>query len=112
MTTSPTPSNWSIISSSEHLHDLTTWLTDACSVFARFPYEAIITNDSPYDIESLYTDYKAKCKELGIEPPKKLFASIVEKNCKKERPRRSYDDDDYYSRQWGDRTNYNQDIYQ
>lgn len=118
---SPTPSfasdNWDVISTSEYIEDIKIWLTNECKIFARFPFEQIITNDSQYDINSLYEAYEAKCKELGVKVPAYLFSSIVEKCCKKELPRSRYEDieeedDDNYGYCGRNRTNYNQDIYQ
>ena len=108
---SPTHSEWSVISVSEYENDVRVWLTDACKIFARFPYEQIITNDSQYDIDSLREAYEAKCTELEVKLPVGFFNKIVHQCCKKERYRPQYDDieeDDDLN----DRTNYNQDIYQ
>ena len=116
---SPTPSfasdNWDVIViTTEYIDDVRIWLTDACKIFARFPYEQIITNDSQYDIDGLYEAYEAKCEELGVKGSSQFFNDVVRKGCKKERYRPWYedieeDDDDYC---WGRGTNYNQDIYQ
>jgi hypothetical protein len=119
---SPTPSfasdNWDVISTTECINDVKEWLTDSCKIFARFPYEQIITNDSQYDIDSLYEAYEAKCKELDVKATHPFFNAVVKKSCKKERRRSRYADieeeeDDYDYGYYGrDRRNYNQDIYQ
>lgn len=62
-----------------------TWMDNACTQFANFPYDQVVENDTPYDIDSLEVEFLKFYTNLsgGIPPDKYLFHSEVRKRCKR-----------------------------
>jgi len=55
----------------------------ATKMFKNFTYEAIVSNDTPYDIDSFFNDYERACEDEQLTPNMDEVHNMLIATCKR-----------------------------